>query len=369
MSWHSSHAFTHSLELVHEILLTLRYLIHRGSYSRWGISALAAQTMVLTVALYLLYGPCSYAQSPDPALQKPKETSNTPVQKPTREEEDREKEAEEARRLTELYLRNQSVFLRKGELMLELDSFYNRNRRDEFLQVGNTALETHSTRRFFNTRLIGRYGVLTDGLEIDVIAPVFVHSEIESDLGFARVKQQQDGFGDLGVAVRYQVWYERGSRPSVIVDLQGKSRTGAGLTGTGVWNVGGGVTLLKTIDPVVLFARLGYTYNFASQTRDLGNVIDYAVGMGFSLNDRVSFNVQLTGAYVGESRFIGVGTSTAGSGGSGPLTFSSRDVEIMNLIFTTTIMVTKQFFVEPLVGIGMTEQSFAIVGVRLPYRF
>ena len=44
-------------------------------------------------------------------------------------EEDREMEAEEAQRLTELFLRNQSVFIRKGELMIELNTFYNRNSR------------------------------------------------------------------------------------------------------------------------------------------------------------------------------------------------------------------------------------------------
>ncbi|HZS11664.1 MAG TPA: hypothetical protein VFA38_05395, partial [Nitrospirales bacterium] len=37
-------------------------------------------------------------------------------------EENRQKEAEEARRATELYLRNQNVFLRKGELMVEANT-------------------------------------------------------------------------------------------------------------------------------------------------------------------------------------------------------------------------------------------------------
>ena len=41
-------------------------------------------------------------------------------------------EAEEAQRLTELFLRNQSVFIRKGELMVELNTFYNRNSRQAF---------------------------------------------------------------------------------------------------------------------------------------------------------------------------------------------------------------------------------------------
>jgi hypothetical protein len=60
---------------------------------------------------------------------------------------------------------------------------------------------------------------------------------------------------------------------------------------------------------------------------------------------------------------------TAGAGGFGPLVFTSRHTEIMNLIFTTTIIVTKQFSIEPLVGLGLTDESFTMVGLRLPYRF
>jgi hypothetical protein len=254
--------------------------------------------------------------------------------------------------------------------MLELDSFYNRNNQQEFVPVSGGAIPVNTTRRFFNTLLIARYGVLTDGLEVDLIAPFFVHAEVKTDAGVASVTQEEDGFGDVGAAVRYQAWYERGARPSLVIDVEGKSNTGgSGLLGTGTWNAGGGVTLIKTIDPVVLFARLGYTYTFASQSRDLGNIVDYRIGMGFSLNDRVSFNMQLTGAYIGASKFTGFGGAPGTGGGTGPVVFSGQHVELMNLIFTTTIMVTQHLFVEPLVGVGLTEQSFTMVGVRLPYRF
>ena len=57
--------------------------------------------------------------------------------------------------------------------------------------------------------------------------------------------------------------------------------------------------MLKTIDPVVFFGRIGYVNNFASQSRNLGNIFEYRLGMGFSLNDKVSFNMQLTGAQMG----------------------------------------------------------------------
>ena len=296
---------------------------------------------------------------------RPSDTSPAIGTTEKQQEEDRQREAEEAKRLTELYLRSQSVFLRKGELMVELNTFYHRNSRQELIPVQGGAALVHETRRFLDTTLVARYGFLTDGLEFDLFVPVYVRGEVESDLGVARVTQREEGFGDLRAALRYQVWYERANRPSLTIDVEGKSRTGgSGLTGTGTWNAGGGITLVKTIDPVVFFGRLGYTYTFGSDTRDLGNIIDYRIGMGFSLNDRVSFNVQLIGAHIGAGQIEG--PTLAGVGG--PLIFSTRQVEVINLVFTTTVLVTKKLFIEPFVGVGLTEQSFAIIGLRIPYR-
>ena len=91
--------------------------------------------------------------------------------------------------------------------------------------------------------------------------------------------------------------------------------------------------------------------------------------MGFSLNDRVSFNIQLAGAYIGPSTGVGLSDTTGTTGGTAPIVFSTRHLEVMNLLFTTTVLVTKKFFIEPLVGVGLTEQSFTIIGLRVPYRF
>jgi hypothetical protein len=285
-------------------------------------------------------------------------------------EGNREKEAEEVKRSRELYLRNQSVFLRKGELMLEVNTFYSRNSRQDF--IGANGDLARITTRFFDNTVLARYGVFTDGLEVDLIAPVLVYAEQTVDFGTNRSKATELGVGDFAAAIRYQAWYERGARPSVVLDVAGKSRTGGpGLVGTGTWNAGGGLTLIKTIDPVVLFGRVGYTYNFASQSRDLGNIIDYRLGMGFSLNDVVSFTLQLNGAIIGGSQFKGtLTTSEPGTvAGVTPIIVSTQAIETMTLLFTTTVIVSKNFFLEPIVGVGLTERSFAIVGLRMPMTF
>jgi hypothetical protein len=224
------------------------------------------------------------------------------------------------------------------------------------------------TTRFFDNTIIARYGILTDGPELDVIAPVYINAQRETDFGTLRDQQSSDGVGDVAVALRYQAWYERGWRPSVVFDVDGKSRTGGQtLRGTGTYGFGGGVTLIKTLDPVVFFARGGYFYNVPRDNYDLGNIFDYRIGMGFSLNDRVSFNVQAAGALVGRSE-IGTAAAVAAPGLQGAIVTGSRRLEIMNLYFTTTVVVTKDFFIEPVIGVPLTEQSFTIIGIRVPLR-
>ena len=44
----------------------------------------------------------------------------------------------------------------------------------------------NSTTRFIDNVLIARYGLLTDGLELDLIVPYWIHGEVKSDFGMAQ---------------------------------------------------------------------------------------------------------------------------------------------------------------------------------------
>jgi hypothetical protein len=280
---------------------------------------------------------------------------------------DLKKEAEEAARARDVFVRQEKIFIRKGELLSELNTFYST---DAFMTPGIPAFKTK--RRFLDTTLIARYGV-RDGLELDLIAPIFVHAIQEIDSGTASVRRQDDGIGDFSAILRYQLLGERGGRPDIILDINGKSRTGGDtLRGTGHWNIGGGITLVKTIDPVVFFGRLGYTATLdrdgpmpalmpgllpVQQSRNPGDIIEYRLGMGFSLNDRVSMQMQLAGAYVGRTTVDG--EKLLGS-----------SLEIANLLLSTTVLLTKRLYIEPVVGLGLTDDAFdSFIGMRLPYRF
>jgi hypothetical protein len=284
--------------------------------------------------------------------------------------EDVRKEAEETKRALEIFLREQRVLFRQGELNLEVSTFYSMDTGDELRTVaGSIAVPAKITNRSVLSTLIGRYG-LVDNLELHMELP-FGYAEEETDFRVERIQTMEGirqiqriqtidnkGLGDIAGRLRYQLWREQGARPDVILDLTGKSRTGdAPLLGTGHWNVGVGITLVKTLDPVVFFGRLGYAYTLKQNGLDLGDEIDYSIGMGFSLNDRVSFNMQTIGAYVGRTKRDG--EEIPGS-----------SLEILSLQFSVTVLITRRLFVEPVVNFGLTADAVdVVVGVNVPFQF
>jgi hypothetical protein len=170
------------------------------------------------------------------------------------------------------------------------------------------------------------------------------------------------GVGDISGTLRYQVWRETASIPDVVLELNGKFPTGdelrfAGdrrLLGTGEWEVGGEITLVKTLDPVVFFGRVGYTYRFG----DPGDVVSASMGMGFSLNDRVSYNMQVIGAFVDRPD---VDETTLGD----PST-----LELVSLQLAVTVLVSRRLFVEPVVNFGLSDDAVDVtVGVNMPFQF
>jgi Putative MetA-pathway of phenol degradation len=270
--------------------------------------------------------------------------------------EDAQKEAEETRRAMEVFLREQLVLSRRGELSLEFDTFYSTGTRNQFVRSDGSVAFVERTNQTAFTTFIPRYGII-DGLELDLAIP-FGYAKEEIDFGVTRSSTDDFGLGDIAGSLRYQLWSEIGARPALILELEGKSRTrSAPLLGTDNWNVGGSVTLVKTLDPVVFFGRLGYTATLEREGRDPGDQIRYQLGMGFSLNDRVSFKMQVDGAAVGHVKLNGQ-------------EISGSSLNIISLLFAVTTRATRYLFVEPVVSIGLTDDTPDVVaGFDLVYQF
>jgi Putative MetA-pathway of phenol degradation len=271
---------------------------------------------------------------------------------PAKEEKDIREEAEEARRAMDVFLRQEKVLIRRGELWLELDSFYSTDTRDDFLVAGFTEFGKVTT-QVAETSLVARYGLLNN-LELDVRAP-FVWVSQEIDAGVTRLRNEDYGLGDVTASLKYQVWREGPGTPDISLSLDGRAPTAThSLLGAGQWGVGATIGLVKTLDPVVFFGRVGYLASIGDGGRDPGDVVAYQFGIGYSLNDRVSLTTQLAGGVV-----VNGGENLQGS-----------DRDFYSLQFSVTVLVTKHLYMEPFVSVGLSQNApDVIVGLSLPYRF
>lgn len=132
--------------------------------------------------------------------------------------------------------------------------------------------------------------------------------------------------GDVSAGISFKVLDQNASRPDTVVSLRVKAPTGRdpyGIkmvraadndnlsvpeelpTGNGVWSVTPGISLVKTVDPAVLFGNLSYTYNFEQDFSDispnqgtrqpgrirLGNWWQLGMGLAFALNEKMSLSM------------------------------------------------------------------------------
>jgi FimV-like protein len=274
------------------------------------------------------------------------------------QEELRERKEEAEQRALNLFLRDLAVLFPAGQLQLEASTFYASDRRTS-LSVGDFFIPS-LTIRSAQTTFIARYG-LTDRLQMTLAIPFsYIEREIDTTLleGGERNVVDELGLGDIGAGLSYQLLNERGARPAVALDLDATSDTGDELPGVpaGQWNVGSQINMVKTIDPVTFFGGVGYTTSLEQDGNDLGNQYLYQFGTGFSLNDRVSLDVQVFGAAV--ERRERNGKEISGS-----------SADIISLQFGATTLVSNNVFIEPVVGVGLTEDATdAVVGINVVYQ-
>src|SRR5262249_30285774 len=146
-----------------------------------------------------------------------------------------------------------------------------------------------------------RYGV-TERISVDVDVPyIYRHSNFvvggaggaASSLSDASASSH--AIGDVNFGLYYQLVRESANWPDIVASVRVKTPTGTspfGIkvvqvdpnntslvaptklpTGTGFWNITGGLSVLKTYDPVVLFGSVSYTYNVARSFADISSVV------------------------------------------------------------------------------------------------
>ena len=146
-------------------------------------------------------------------------------------------------------------------------------------------------------------------------------------------------------------------------------------TGNGVWGYGLSVSAVKSLDPALLFANLGYTYYGSDSFDDLdsdpetvtpgdvdlGDSWQYGLGLAFALNDRTSLSMAFTQEFTDKAKIRYEGESWDSIIGSD----SSAAMFDLGL----TYALTRKSTIVTTLGIGLTQDApdFSI-GVRVPYQ-
>lgn len=211
--------------------------------------------------------------------------------------------------------------------------------------LGNIALEGVET-DIFRYDLSARYG-LTDRLNLNLNVP-FIQRTTNYQKGGAGGSAAIVGetdvsrdptLGDVSLGMSYQVIKEGPNNPDVVWNLSVTGPTGEhpygvptvehptseeGVvlevpeelpTGSGVWTATTGFSLVKTLDPAIIFANIAYSHTEQESFGDiqalegnqpgdvdLGNTWQYGVGIAFAFNDRLSMNMSYTQALTSVSQ-------------------------------------------------------------------
>lgn len=212
----------------------------------------------------------------------------------------------------------------------------------------------------------------------------------------ATVKGDPD-LGDVSFGLSYKFLDEGLSRPDAVFSLRVKAPTGKhpyGIklqrqadndnlnipdtlpTGNGIWSATAGMSVIKTLDPAVIFANLSYTHHFEKDFSDispqegarvpgtvnLGDHFQFGLGMAFALNERMSMSMSFSELISRSSRIK--------YDGGGWQTISGSDANAAYFNIGMTMAVSDKLTAVPNLSIGLTPDApdFSL-SLKFPYYF
>ena len=196
------------------------------------------------------------------------------------------------RTANEVFLRDQQVLLEPGEVTLDFGLLYIRRDRQVLAGSNGGTVLANAQSESFQTQLTGRYSLHQDTeifastSYLQQKANLFAGEDLLSSAG-------RSGLGDIGIGVRRTVLREGVGRPDVVVTLDARipTRDTSPALGTAI-------TLVKSVDPAVLFGTLGYRHTFSRNFSDTNRLeprhrFDLTLGLAVAINDTLSFNSAL----------------------------------------------------------------------------
>lgn len=252
---------------------------------------------------------------------------------------------------------------------------------------------------------VGRLG-LTSRLEINGRLPFVYRSDKSVLAPVANPGQPNAGqldrpvsganIGDIDFGLRYQITDGRNGAPYLIAGVQAVAPTGTdpfsvprdplgnalkGATGAGFWGVTPNLTAILPTDPAVLFATLGYTYNFARTiNRQIGAAYiervapgsqpSASAGIAIALNPRtsISFGYAHTWAMGTRTRVRALNQTTQELGDA--MTAVSRDLQIGRLLLGVSYRTSPSTTINWNVEVGATDDAADVrTTLRIPFTF
>lgn len=204
--------------------------------------------------------------------------------------------------------------------------------------------------------------------------------------------------GDVSFGAGYKVVEETTTLPDIIWSVRAKAPTGSrpyGIkliqpdpnnnnlsipqslpTGNGVWGLTTGLSFVKTVDPAVLFANLGYTHYLSKSFNDisstlgtvtpgdvqLGDSWSWGAGFAFALNDKLSLGMSYSQQMSKQAQIRQQGAPWTKVVGS--------DANAANLNIGLTYAVSKRLSIIPNLSVGMTPDTANYAfSIKFPYRY
>jgi excisionase family DNA binding protein len=262
-------------------------------------------------------------------------------------------EAPDERRAEDIFLRGQRVLLGRGEVVVDVGQFYSRS--DDLLLASlddrlGLATVQQST---LSTLLVGRVGILT---ETELFASTSFHHQ-RSQAFLASAALGNSGRSELpgfGIGLRRTLLRESAGRPDIIGSVAAQIPTG-----DYAYGMGGGLVVVKSFDPVVVFANLNYSHAFRRVSGALTlrpeDRFDVSLGYSLGLNDTLAISTAVSGVSTGTGTFEDA---------------TSRRHDLFSLRFALTSSLTERLYLEPSVSVGLAgpTNTFAF-GITVPYSF
>jgi len=254
----------------------------------------------------------------------------------------------------DVFLRGQKVLLGRGEVAVDIGEFYSRGDVTQLAAVGSQVGLATIRQTGFTTFLSARVGIFNE-------TEAFVSSifrNLNSDVLIGNDKVAEDHlseFGDIRLGVRHTFLTEGPGRPNVIATIFGHLPTGHTS-----YAVGGGVSLVKSFDPVVLFATANYRHTFSRDFTDVTRLepearFDITLGYALALNDTLTISTSVSGVFSGESTFTNA-------------TLLRQDIYSLQLGLTSWL--GRGLYIEPSVSFGLSGPGNSVAfGITLPYTF